>query len=76
MVSNLSPIKGKLPLVRGLTVSEITNQENAAVAAPVKPLIHRIWPTAIVGVGLGITVAWTFILAYGFIRLVELLIKL
>src|SRR5262245_28806325 len=44
-----------------------------AASAP-EPLVHRIWPWAIVGVSLAIGVAWICILAYGFVRLVALLV--
>ena len=61
----------------GPKMKDITHEISAAAAnsasAP-KPLVHRIWPQALVGVGLGVTVARTCILAYGFVRLVDLLI--
>jgi hypothetical protein len=35
----------------------------------VKPLIHRIWPQAVVGLGLGVTSVWICFLGYGLLRL-------
>jgi hypothetical protein len=53
-------------------VSEITNQESTAAAAPaVEQSTHRIWPSAVVGFGLGLTTVWIFVLAYGAIKLVD-----
>jgi hypothetical protein len=39
-----------------------------------KPFIHSAWPQAVVGLGLSLSVAWTVLLGYGLIRLVESLI--
>jgi hypothetical protein len=36
-----------------------------------KPLRHRIWPQAMIALGLGLTVAWTGLLVYGLAKLVE-----
>ena len=35
-------------------------------------LIQRAWPSAFLILGLGITVAWTALLGYGFVALVEM----
>jgi hypothetical protein len=54
---------------------DITQENTTTHPLPqVKPLIHRIWPQAIVGIGLSATVVWTVILGYGFVRLVTMLI--
>jgi hypothetical protein len=53
-------------------MSEITH--DISTAANAEPFIHRIWPKAIVGIGLSATVLWTCFLAYEFGRLVQLLI--
>ena len=48
---------------------------DASVAQAPEPFVRRNWlPQAIVGIGLGVTVVWICILAYGFVKLVELLI--
>ena len=39
--------------------------------AAAKPFIRRVWPQAVVGLGLGLSMAWTILLGYGLIRLVE-----
>ena len=33
--------------------------------------IHRIWPAAVIGTGLVLTAAWTCLLGYGLIKLIE-----
>jgi len=43
-------------------------------AAPSEPFIRRIWPTAIIFFGLGLTVAWVGLLIYGLTKLVVLAI--
>jgi hypothetical protein len=37
------------------------------------PLIHRLWPPAIVGLGVGLTAAWTLFLGYEAAALIMLL---
>jgi hypothetical protein len=58
-------------------MSDIT-QETGAAAAHSLPqatgFIHRIWPQTIVGIALSATTVWTCLLAYGFVRLVLVLI--
>ncbi len=34
-------------------------------------LFHRVWPTALLIVGFGATVAWTALLGYGLVELIE-----
>jgi hypothetical protein len=64
--------------VRGeITMSDVTQEMSAAAAHSMpqaEPLVDRIWPHAIVGIALGVTGVWICILAYGFGRLVALLI--
>ena len=45
----------------------------AKVAAPSGSMkvIHKIWPTAVVVVGLGLTVAWTIVLVYGLVKIIS-----
>ncbi len=38
------------------------------------PLIARIWPQAMVALGLGLSVVWTCFLGYGLVKLVQLAI--
>ena len=33
--------------------------------------IHKIWPTAVVAAGLGLTVAWTILLGYGLVKIIH-----
>ena len=43
--------------------------------APVPdPLIRKIWPQAVVGLRFSLSVAWTFFLGYGFVKLITLAI--
>ena len=44
---------------------------NKTAPAVPKKVIHKIWPTVVVAVGLGLTVAWTIVLAYGLVKIVE-----
>jgi hypothetical protein len=54
---------------------DITQEKTTTHPLPqVKPLIHRIWPQAVVGLGLGVTSVWICFLGYGLVRLIELLI--
>jgi hypothetical protein len=47
----------------------------ASVAQPARKLsVHQIWPTAVIGFGLGLTAVWICFLGYGLVRIVELLI--
>ena len=36
-----------------------------------QPLRERIWPQAMIALGLGLTVAWTGLLVYGLAKLIE-----
>jgi hypothetical protein len=58
-------------------MSDITQEMSAPAAHSIpqaKSFIHRIWPQAIVGIALSATVGWMCLLAYGFVRLVLVLI--
>jgi len=57
-------------------MSNITQEVNPATSHLSEPesLVHRIFPSAIVVIGLGLSGAWIILLGYGFVRLVELLI--
>ena len=39
-----------------------------------EPVIHRIWPSATVAFGLGLSAAWTCLLGYGLFKLIALTI--
>jgi hypothetical protein len=48
-------------------------------AIPVSAPTHSnspIWPKAVIGVGLGLTVAWTILLLFGIARFAELVIRI
>ena len=59
-------------------MSEITYRAAPAVdkslAPAVTPIIHRIWPVAVIAFGLGLTAAWICLLGYGILKLVELVV--
>ena len=40
-------------------------------AIPAASLLHQVWPTTLLIVGLGATVAWTALLGYGLVALIE-----
>jgi len=42
------------------------------IAADPKALFHRVWPTALIILGLGVSVAWTALLGYGAVTLVRM----
>jgi hypothetical protein len=50
--------------------------QTAIAPTPLAPaedtLLHHIWPHALIAFGLGLTVAWTCVLAYGLVTLLEL----
>ena len=48
---------------------DITRETSATAhsVAPAEPLVHRIWPQAVVGIAMSATVVWTCILAYSFV---------
>ena len=39
-----------------------------------RQLIRRIWPWAMIALGVAITVAWIFFLAYGLVKIIEMAI--
>ena len=68
-----------------MTMSEIVDpidvpaaETHSAKAS--KPIIHQIWnqtwPGALVGLGLGLSVIWMFILGYGLVELIGKLVDL
>ena len=40
-------------------------------ASVAKPLLHRIWPQAMITLGLGLSTAWASLLVYGLAKLIE-----
>ena len=44
----------------------------AALTPTVNNYICRIWPRAVIALGLGLTVAWTGLLGYGVVSLIAL----
>ena len=59
-------------------MSEFTYKVAAPVDKPsataAAPVIYRVWPTAVIAFGLGLTAAWICLLGYGLVRIVELVI--
>jgi hypothetical protein len=57
-------------------MSETTNKAapktDVGSAAATKSFMH--WPEAVIALGLGLAVAWACVLAYGLVKLIELLI--
>jgi hypothetical protein len=43
-------------------------------ASPFRQFIRRIWPWAIIAIGIAITVAWAFFLGYVFVKIFEVAI--
>jgi hypothetical protein len=42
--------------------------------SPFRQLIRRIWPWAMIALGVAITVVWIFFLAYGLAKIIEMAI--
>ena len=38
------------------------------------PVIHRIWPVAVIAFGLGLTAAWMCLLGYVLVKIIEMAI--
>jgi hypothetical protein len=55
------------PSALATTAPAISAASRSAPAA--QPLFHRIWPPAIIALGLGLTAAWTCLLGYGLVSL-------
>jgi hypothetical protein len=54
-------------------MSETTNKAaDVGSAAATKSFMH--WPEAVIALSLGLSVAWACVLAYGLVKLIELLI--
>jgi hypothetical protein len=47
---------------------------DSQIAAATNPTIHRIWPPAVVVLGLGLTLLWTCVLGYGLIYLIKFIV--
>ena len=52
-------------------MSEITYRVSAPTSAARNASIYGIWPLAVIGLGLGLSVAWTCLLGYGLVKLME-----
>jgi hypothetical protein len=56
-------------------MSEITYEAApTAEARTSTPVIHRIWPVAVIAFGLGLTAVWMCLLGYGLIKIIEMAI--
>ena len=59
-------------------LTKITDQIGAstAAAAPAspEPVIHRIWPVAVIVFGLALTAGWMCLLGYALVKLIEMAI--
>jgi hypothetical protein len=54
------------------TAPAISAASRSAPAA--QPLFHRIWPPAIIALGLGLTAAWTCLLGYELVIVITIAI--
>ena len=60
-------------------MSEITYEaaptaDAQSVPRAATPVIHRIWPVAVIGFGLALTAAWMCLLGYGLVKIIEMAI--
>ena len=53
-----------------VSVAQLPAADLRFAPAP-EPIIHRIWPSATIAFGLGLSVAWACLLGYGLVRLFE-----
>lgn len=53
-------------------VSAPATEAKPVSLAAVQPLFDRIWPPAVIALGLGLTATWVSLLGYGLVRLVAL----
>ena len=60
------------PSAVAATVPALAADESATPAA--RPLFHRVWPAAIIALGLGLSATWTFLLGYGLVSVIALVI--
>jgi len=56
------------PSALAATAPAISAASRSAPAA--QPFFHRIWPPAIIALGLGLTAAWISFLGYGLVSLI------
>ena len=52
-------------------VGAMTDQASGLKAVRSESFVHRIWPTAVVAIGLGLTVIWIAVLGFGLIKIVQ-----
>ena len=55
-------------------VNEETDSNFRPFTEITKPVVHPIWPWAVLAVGLVFTVAWICLLGYGLIKIIEIAI--
>ena len=60
----------------GMTVTIAFDQPQTDSLRPTKtdPLVYRIWPPAVIAFGLVLSVAWTCLLGYGLVKLIDVAI--
>ena len=62
-----------------MTMSEIAYEaapmaDAQSVPRTATPVIHRIWPVAVIAFGLALTAAWMCLLGYGLVKIIEMAI--
>ena len=65
--------------IMGTTMSNVVDPAYSSAPAQkprpaAEPFIQRTWPEVAVGLGLGLSVVWTFFLGYGLVKLAHLAI--
>ena len=60
----------------GVTVSIAFDEPQTDDLRPAKtdPLVYRIWPPAVIALGLALSVAWTCLLGYQLVKLIDVAI--
>jgi hypothetical protein len=61
------------------TMSEMTYEaaptaDAQSVPRTATPIIHRIWPVAVIAFGLALTAAWMGLLGYALVKIIEMAI--
>jgi hypothetical protein len=60
------------PSAVAATVPALATDESATPEA--RPLFHRVWPAAIIALGLGLSATWACLLGYEFVSVIALII--
>jgi hypothetical protein len=55
------------------TTISTADSDRRSIPAPAE-ILHKIWPPAVIGFGLGLSAGWVYFLAYGLVKILRLAI--